>query len=306
MKALIPTGDPAEPVVLADVPEPSPGPDEALVKVEAFSINRGEMFKLENPAPGDRPGKDIAGLVVQPAADGSGPVGITRVVGHLMAGGWAEYVAVPTSALAELPDTVSGAQGAALPLAGLTALRLLRTAGSVLGRRVLLTGASGGVGHYVTELAAAAGAEITAVTRDAERGARLVELGAAEIVHHVADARGPYDIVLESIGGQALPLALARLAERGMLIWFGQASRTPATLDFFDFFAGPESAVIRHFHYLDADTCLVDDLVALVRLTGRGRLHPELGRVADWADTATALTDLRDRRIRGKAVLTIS
>lgn len=52
MKALIPTGDPAEPVVLADVPEPSPGADEALVKVEAFSINRGETFKLENPAPG--------------------------------------------------------------------------------------------------------------------------------------------------------------------------------------------------------------------------------------------------------------
>ncbi|HUR04668.1 MAG TPA: zinc-binding dehydrogenase, partial [Nonomuraea sp.] len=279
MKALIPTGDPAEPVVLADVPEPAPRPDEALVKVAAFSINRGETFKLENPVPGDRPGKDIAGLVVQPAADGSGPAGITRVVGHPMSGGWAEYVAVPANALAELPDTVSETQGAALPLAGLTALRLLRTAGPVLGRRVLLTGASGGVGHYVTELAAAAGAEITAVTRDDERGARLTELGAAEIVHDVADARGPYDIVLESTGGPALPIALARLARRGTLIWFGQAGRTPATLDFFDFFAGPESAVIRHFHYLDADTRLDDDLAALVRLTGLGRLHPEIGRV---------------------------
>jgi len=306
MKALIPTGDPAEPVVLADVPDPTPRPNEALVKVAAFSINRGETFKLENPAPGDRPGKDIAGLVVQPAADGSGPAGITRVVGHPMSGGWAEYVAVPANALAELPDTVSETQGAALPLAGLTALRLLRTAGPVLGRRVLLTGASGGVGHYVTELAAAAGADITAVTRDDERGARLTELGAAEIVHDVADARGPHDIVLESTGGQALPIALARLAKRGTLIWFGQASRTPATLDFFDFFAGPESAVIRHFHYLDADTRLDDDLAALVRLTSHGRLHPEIGRVADWADTATTLTDLRDRRIRGKAVLTLS
>jgi NADPH:quinone reductase len=306
MRALIPTGDPAEPVVLADVPEPTPRPNEALVKVEAFSINRGETFKLENPAPGDRPGKDIAGLVVQPAADGSGPAGIARVVGHPMAGGWAEYVAVPADALAELPDTISAAQGAALPLAGLTALRLLRTAGTLLGRRVLLTGASGGVGHYVTELAAAAGAEITAVTRNAERGARLTELGAAEIVHDMADARRPYDIVLESTGGQALPLALARLAGRGTLIWFGQASRTPATLDFFDFFAGPESAVIRHFHYLDAGTRLGDDLAALVRLTAHGRLHPEIGRVTDWADTATTLTDLRDRRIRGKAVLTLS
>ncbi|MGW7254777.1 zinc-binding dehydrogenase [Streptomyces sp. NPDC054834] len=306
LKAFVPTGDPAEPVVLADVAEPTPRPDEALVKVEAFSVNRGETFKLEKPAAGERPGKDVAGLVVQSAADGSGPSGVARVVGHPMAGGWAEYVAVPTTALAVLPDSVSVVQGAALPLAGLTALRLLRAAGPVLGRRVLLTGASGGVGHFVTELAAAAGAQVTAVTGDAERGARLAGLGAAEIVHDVADARGPYDIVLESTGGQALPLALARLARRGTLIWFGQASRTPATLDFFDFFAGPESAVIRHFHYLDADTGLHDDLAALVRLTAEGRLHPEIGRVADWADTATALTDLRDRRIRGKAVLALS
>jgi NADPH:quinone reductase-like Zn-dependent oxidoreductase len=147
---------------------------------------------------------------------------------------------------------------------------------------------------------------VTAVTRDAARGARLAELGAAEIVHEVADARGPYDIVLESTGGPALPPALARLARRGTLIWFGQASRTPVTLDFFDFFAGPESAVIRHFHYLDADTGIDEDLAALIRLSAEGRLHPEIGRIADWADTATALTDLRDRRIRGKAVLTLS
>ncbi|MFI0787479.1 zinc-binding dehydrogenase [Streptomyces lydicus] len=306
MRALIPTGDPAEPVAFADVPEPATRPHEALVKVEAFSVNRGETFKLEKPAPGERPGKDIAGLVVQQAADGSGPSGITRVVGHPMAGGWAEYVAVPTDALTALPDGVSVLQGAALPLAGLTALRLLRAAGPLPGRRVLLTGASGGVGHYVTELAAAAGAQVTAVTRDAERGARLAGLGAADIVHDVADACGPYDVVLESTGGRALPLALARLARRGTLIWFGQASRTPVTLDFFDFFHGPESAVIRHFHYLDADSRLDDDLAALVRLTAEGRLHPEIGRVTDWADTATALTDLRDRRIRGKAVLTLS
>ncbi|MFI0718616.1 zinc-binding dehydrogenase [Streptomyces sp. NPDC021224] len=306
MKAYIPTGDATEPVALAEVPEPVPGPGEALVKVEAFSVNRGETFKLEAPAPGDRPGKDIAGLVVQPAADGTGPAGFARVVGHPMSGGWAEFAAVPTTALAVLPDTVTTLQAAALPLAGLTALRLLRAAGPVPGRRILLTGASGGVGHYVTELAAAAGAEVTAVTRDAERGARLRELGAAEVVHDVTAAHGPYDVVLESTGGAALPAALARLARRGTLIWFGQASRTPVTLDFFDFFAGPESAVIRHFHYLDADTPLDTDLAALVRLTAGGRLHPEIGRVADWADTAATLTDLRERRIRGKAVLTLA
>lgn len=324
MKALTPTGRPAAAVGFAavgfaevgfaEVDQPRPGPGEALVKVEAFSVNRGETFQLEAPKPGWRPGKDIAGLVVQAAADGSGPAVCRRVVGHPPAGGWAEYVCVPTDSLAELPDSLDSVRAAALPLAGLTALRLLRTAGALAGRRVLLTGASGGVGHYVTELASAAGAEVTAVTASAERGRRLTELGAAAVVHEIGAARGPYDLVLESTGGAGLPVALSRLARRGTLIWFGQASRTPATLDFFDFFNGPESATLRHFHYADSEAGhgagrgvgYGADLATLVRLVGEGRLTPEIGRIAPWAETAAVLTDLRERRIRGKAVLTVS
>ncbi|WP_035799017.1 zinc-binding dehydrogenase [Kitasatospora mediocidica] len=306
MKALTATGRPDFSVAFAEVEQPRPRPNEALVKVEAFSVNRGETFKLEDPAADWRPGKDVAGLVVQAAADGSGPAACTRVLGHPSSAGWAEYVAVPTDALAELPESLGSVRAAALPLAGLTALRLLRAAGPVTGRRLLLTGASGGVGHYVTELAAAAGAEVTVVVASEERGRRLVELGAAEVVHEVAAATGPYDLVLESTGGANLPLALARLARRGTLIWFGQASRTPATLDFFDFFAGPESATVRHFHYADSDVPDGKDLATLVRLVTAGRLTPEIGRVAPWTQTAAVLADLRDRRIRGKAVLTLT
>ncbi|MCW2917782.1 MAG: alcohol dehydrogenase [Actinomycetia bacterium] len=305
MKAFVPTAQATTPVVLADVGEPQLRPNEALVKVEAFSVNRGETFQLESPKPGWRPGKDIAGMVVQAAADGSGPATCRRVVGHPPYGGWAEYVAVPTDALAEIPDAVTTVQAAALPLAGLTALRLLRAAGPVAGKRLLLTGASGGVGHYLTELGAGGGAEITAVTASPERGRRLTELGAVAVIHDVTDAQGTFDLVLESTGGAGLPLALAKLARRGTLIWFGQASRTPVTLDFFDFFTGPESATLRHFHYADFDTPYGTDLATLVRLVASGRLHPEVGRIADWADTATTLTDLRDRHVRGKAVLTL-
>ncbi|MFF0248637.1 zinc-binding dehydrogenase [Streptosporangium sandarakinum] len=303
MKRLIATGEPERPVELAEDAQPVPAADEALVRVEAFSVNRGETFLLENPRPGLVPGKDVAGLVVQAAADGSGPAAGTRVVGHPPYGGWAEYVAVPTHSLAELPGSVASVRAAALPLAGITALRLLRVAGAVTGRRILLTGASGGVGHYFTELAAAAGAEITAVTASPERGRRLIELGAAEVVHDVADARGPFPLVLESTGGAALPVALAALAPGGTLIWYGQASRTPVTLDFFGLLSGPENAVIRHFHYAGAP--YGEDLATLVRLVDAGRLHPEIGRVADWAETASLLVDLRERRIRGKAVLTV-
>jgi NADPH2:quinone reductase len=306
MKAFVPTGRADTPVALADVPEPRPRANEALVKVEAFSVNRGETFQLERPRPDWRPGKDIAGMVVQAAADGSGPANCRRVVGHPPAGGWAEYVAVPTDSLAELPDAVTTVQAAALPLAGLTALRLLRAAGPVAGKRLLLTGASGGVGHYLTELAAGGGAELTAVTGSPERGRRLSELGATEVVQDINDTKGSFDLVLESTGGDQLPLALARLARRGTLVWFGQASRRPVTLDFFDFFTGPESATLRHFHYADSDTPYRTDLAALVRLVTAGRLHPQIGRVADWTQTAATLIDLRDRRVRGKAVLTVA
>ncbi|MGW1198452.1 zinc-binding dehydrogenase [Streptomyces sp. NPDC002536] len=301
MQRLIPTGDMAHPVAFAEVAQPALEPGEALIKVEAFAPNRGETFLLEHPRPGLLPGKDIAGLVVQAAADGSGPGVGTRVVGHPAQGGWAEYAAVPTHSLAVLPDSIDSVRAAALPLAGITALRLLRTAGSLVGKRVLLTGASGGVGHYVTELAVAAGAELTVVTATPVRGERLAELG-AEVVHEVAAAQGPFDVVLESTGGPNLPLALSKMRPGGMLVWFGQASRTPVTLDFFDLLSGPERVTIQHFHYAGAP--YDSDLATLVRLVEQERLHPEIGRIAHWTETADTLVDLRDRRIRGKAVLT--
>ena len=306
MQTLVPTGRREALVALADTGVPVPRPDEALVKVAAFSVNRGEIFLLEAPRPGARPGKDIAGLVVQAAADGTGPAAGQRVVGHPEAGGWAEYAAVPVGSLAPVPESLADTAAAALPLAGLTALRILRIADPLTGRRILLTGASGGVGHYLTELAAAAGAEVTAVTSSAERGERLAQLGAAAIVHDVAAASGPFSLVLESTGGSNLPLAVDRLGHGGTVIWFGQASRSPATLSFFDLRDRPGSVTIRQFAYYDCATPYGEDLAILVRLVETGRLHPEIGRVADWSHTAAVLTDLDQRRIRGNAVLTIS
>jgi NADPH:quinone reductase-like Zn-dependent oxidoreductase/ketosteroid isomerase-like protein len=215
-----------------------------------------------------------------------------------------EVVIASATQVVVLPDSISFEQAAALPLAGLTALRLLRTAGSVIGRRILLTGAPGGVGHYFTELAAGAGAEVTAVVSSPARGARLLEFGADSLVYDVADARGPFDLVLESVGGESLPVALSKLAPGGDLIWFGQASRQPVTLDFFDFFTAAEAARIRHFHYVHGRDD--EDLATLVRLVPAGRLHPELGRVEDWSRTDAVLDDLRNRRIRGNAVLTLT
>jgi ketosteroid isomerase-like protein len=91
----------------------------------------------------------------------------------------------------------------------------------------------------------------------------------------------------------------------GLSIWCSSPSvGRVCRLNFFDFFDGPDAATIRHFHY-DADIADAPDLATLVRLVGTGRLHPELGRVEHWSQTAAVLDDLRDRRVRGNAVLTL-
>src|SRR5690348_7013010 len=98
MDAFVPSPASDAGIELARVPGPEPRPGQALVAVEAFSPNRGETFLLERPRPGWRPGQDVAGRVLEPAADGSGPPAGTRVVGHAWDGGWAPRVAVATDA----------------------------------------------------------------------------------------------------------------------------------------------------------------------------------------------------------------
>jgi len=292
-------------VTLADdIPEPQPAPDEVVVEVEAFSINRGEVFLLEAPKPGWRPGKDVAGRVVSVAVDGGGPAVGSLVVGHATGSGWAERAAVAVDGVAVVPGTVPFEIAAALPLAGLTALRLLRDAGPLATRRLLITGASGGVGHCLVELAAGQGAIVTAVTSSPERGARLLELGAVEVVQRVDDACGPFDVVMESVGGDILMAALRALRAGGLALWFGQASRTPPVLDFLDW-SVPLGITIRRFGYQPNAVSDSADLFTLVRLVATDRLHPEIGFHDDWAHTAAALDSMIRRQLRGNAVLTI-
>jgi NADPH2:quinone reductase len=263
MEAWVATGRPGEPLALAEVTDPVAGAGEVLVAVDAYSVNRGEMFFLNGvygtPAQaGWRPGQDIAGTVLQAAPDGSGPAPGTRVVGHPEGAGWAERAVVPVSRLAELPDEMPAAVAAALPLAGLTALRLVRAAGNLAGRRVLLTGASGGVGHYLTELAAGNGAQVTAVTSAAGRSRRLAERGAEAVVLDVSDAVGPFEVIMESVGGKTFTAALAKLASGGTVLWYGQAGLEPPVLDFFALLP-ITPFTLRHFPHWASDTTDAQD-----------------------------------------------
>ena len=153
-----------------------PDRDEVGVRVTAISLNRGETRRaLQGAEPGWRPGWDFAGVVETEAADGSGPKAGTRVVGLLPSGAWAERVNCRSHAVAVLPDAVSDAEAATLPVAGLTALHALRQGGLLLGRKVLVDGASGGVGHLACQLAAAAGALVWGHVRREEHRAAVAE-----------------------------------------------------------------------------------------------------------------------------------
>src|SRR3954452_22886317 len=156
-----------KPVELRD-----PDRDELSVRVTAISLNRGETRRaLQVAEPGWRPGWDFAGIVETAAADGSGPKPGTRVVGLLPSGAWAERVNCRSHAVAALPDAVGDAEAATLPVAGLTALHALRQGGLLLGRKVLVDGASGGVGHLACQIAMAAGAQVWGhVRRENRRG----------------------------------------------------------------------------------------------------------------------------------------
>jgi NADPH:quinone reductase len=134
MRALVTDSSAPGRIALRDVPEPEPGPGEVLVEVRAFSINRGELRMLATAADGWRPGWDFAGILRSDVDNG--PRAGARVVGIRRGETWAEYVAVPAAWIAELPDGLSFAEAAALPTAGLAALRMLRLGPAILGRRI--------------------------------------------------------------------------------------------------------------------------------------------------------------------------
>jgi NADPH:quinone reductase len=303
MRGYVSTPGGAAAAELRELAEPSPSASELVLDVRALAINRGELNLLAS-RPNWRPGQDVAGVVAHGASEGGPAVG-TRVVALVDQAGWAERVAAPVTRIAPLLPSVSFEAAASLGVAGLTALRALRRGGSVLGKRVMITGASGGVGQFAVQLARTGGAYVTAVGSAAREG-RLREIGAHEVVANVEDAPGLYDVILESVGGSFLTQAVLKVAPEGAIIVFGFSSREPSAISFANF-GGRTRARIESFYVYQSGEppTFGDDLGFMAGLIAIGQLTPQIGYRGSWRDLEQGLATLRNRQAFGKVVLEV-
>lgn len=308
MRALVAAPGAPGGIELRDVPDPEPQPIQATVEVRAVSLNRGECVTLrQQTEDGWRPGWDLAGVVVRQAADGTGPAAGARVVGWVNGGSWAERTAVRTDHMAALPEGLGFDVAATLPVAGLTALETLARRGGLLGTRVAITGAAGGVGRFAVQLAHRGGAHVTGIVGRPERAQGLTELGADDVVVGFEPDGEPFDLILESVGGASLAAAIDRLAAEGVVVSIGNSSNETTSFDPRILYRKGAPRIEGFFVTWELLHGRIgsEELSYLASLAVTGGLESRIDLRISWHDAAAAVDTLLERRVAGKAVLTI-
>lgn len=308
---------------LRDLPAPTPGKGEVLVRVHAAAVDRGTAHMMTGlplvarVALGLRgprrqtPGLDLAGVVEQ-VGPGVADFALGDEVAGVGRGSLAELAVAPTSRLARKPSSVSFEEAAAVPVSGVTALQGLRDVGRVeAGQKLLVVGASGGVGHYAVQLAKEFGAHVTGVA-SATKLDLVRDLGADETLDYragdlVEQARaiGPFDLVLDINGNRRVRDLRNLLTERGALVIVGGEGGGR-------FLGGLErqlgatlfSPLVRHRLAMVVAKDNGADVATLLDLVERGSLRPVVDRTYPLAEAAKAIGHLQDGHVRGKVVVT--
>lgn len=324
MKAILQDryGPPDEVLTLRQVDAPVPAEDEVLIRVHAAAIHPGDwmmvtgrpylarpMFGLPRPKK-STPGFDVAGVV---EAVGSGVSDLEpgdEVFGQCN-GSCAEFVAGSPHRLAPKPSNLSFVEAAACPLSGDAALRALRDAGQVRpGHRILINGASGGVGTFGVQIGTSMGAEVTGVcsTRNIEM---VRELGAAHVVDYTrenfTEGRNRYDLVLDNVGNHSMAACRRVVAPGGRYVpnngtsggrWVGTLSWTVGALVL--------SAILPRQGKPFLAVGKKADLVVLKELLECGKVRPVIDRTCSLEEVPEAFRYLEDGHARGKVVIAVA
>jgi NADPH:quinone reductase-like Zn-dependent oxidoreductase len=324
MKAIVQnTYGGSDTLVLRDIADPAPKDDEVLVAVRAAALHigdvmlmRGEPYVIRMGAglrrPKKRiPGFDFTGVVKSVGQDVSGVEPGDEVFGEAGGGSCTEYVVVTAEKMAPKPAALTFQEAAAVPVSGVTALRGIRDAGKVTaGNRVLINGATGGVGIYAIQVAASLGAEVTAVCGPGN--AELArELGAEHVIDYTRDdytqGEARYDLILDNVANHSLADARKAVAVGGSYIsnsarsegrWFGAVGRM--------MYAGVLSMFVRKQGRPFYSPVRRQDLLDLVELVDGGKLRPVIDRTYPLAETAAAMDYIAGGHASGKTVITLA
>ncbi|UQX88981.1 zinc-binding dehydrogenase [Jatrophihabitans telluris] len=268
----------------------------------ASALNRGERSRLNEASDGHVFGWDVVGVVERAGTDSTLTPGERVLALSLPGGGWAELVSVRQADVSRVPVAVSTAEAATIPVAGLTALRAVRTCPNLLGATVLVIG-GGAVASYAIQLAVLAGARVIALVRSAEAAQRVRDLGAHEVLSGASPVRASCDLVVDTVGGSATQVAVGACRPFGRVVIVGNLGDASAGLAPSDLVSA--GCLVQGYRLVvDATAAPVGaDLGNLINWVSEGRIRTAPVQEMNWRDSARIAEALAGRMGNDRAVL---
>ncbi len=317
MRASIAMGD-GSPLVTGELPEPSPAPGEIVIEVEACGMNfadgliRDGKYQVK-PTPPFAPGAEVAGRVIALGEGAPAALCGKRVLAMVGNGGMAERATAPARACAEIPDSMTCADAAALPVAYCTShMALDYKAGLKAGERLLVFGAAGGVGLAAVEIGALMGAEVIACARGLDKLELAKSRGAAHLFDSESEtlvedlkAMGGVDVVYDPVGGSAWQAGMraARFEARLIPIGFasGDVPQIPANI-----------LLVKNLDVIGLNLGaytqrkpepLAQSLAQILAWAVAGKLTPHVDEIIPLDGAQAAVERIRARRVKGKLII---
>jgi NADPH2:quinone reductase len=299
----------------ADLPKPSPGPGQALVKIAASGVNYIDIYFRKGVYPAPPPivlGSEGAGTVESVGADVNNVAPGDRVAYAMARGSYAEYAVVPAWQLVKLPASVDLETGSAAMLQGMTAHYLTHSTYPLKpGDSCLIHAAAGGTGRLIVQMAKMLGARVIATVGTEEKAKQAKELGADEVIVYTqedftAKAKGVH-VVYDSVGQSTFMKSLDCLRPRGMLVSFGNASG--AVTEFSPLILSQKGSLFLTRPTLANYTATVEELDwranDVLNWIAQGKLKLHIHKVYPLSDAAQAHNDLESRKTTGKLLLRV-